>query len=223
MKANSPLKSFLWGDCMKKFWITAVLAACILSLSACSGGANPPDTIKAGKEVLQPYRFSAEETRLLTSLGMESKAHVFAFKAPEGAKALRVNIYRLKKDGAWQGGDGGEVALGENDPPSWKLEGNVALLANDDHSFTYRINALGSASYTSSPADADTKFSQKAYAALTQEKAIELGKEIPVFLSVCSGGTSVASFGADDYFSPEKLTKMDLVQAVTVLFTDGSQ
>lgn len=204
---------------MKKVWIIAALAASMILLPACSGSAKQPDAIKADKEVIQPYQFSAEETRLLTSFGVESKAHVFAFKAPASAKALQVNIYRLNKDGAWEGGDGGKVLLSENDPPAWKLEGNVALLANDDHSFSYRINTIGSASYTSDPVNADTKFLQKADAALAQEKDIEFGKEIPVFLSVCDGGTSMESFSVEDYFSPGKLKQMDLVQAVTIRFT----
>ncbi len=208
---------------MKKFWIIAALVAFVTLLPACSSSVKQPDTIKASKEVVQPYKFSAEETRLLTSFGMESKAHVFAFKAPASAKALHVNIYRLNKDGAWESSDGGEVLLSENDPPAWKLEGNVALLANDDYSFTYRINTMGCASYTSDPIDANTKFLQKADATLVQEKAIELGKEIPVFLSVCDHGTSMESFSVDDYFSPEKFKHMDLVQAVTMRFTGESQ
>lgn len=208
---------------MKKVWMMAALVAFAALLPACSGSAKQPDTIKAGKEVIQPYQLSAEETRLLTSFGMESKAHVFAFKAPASAKALQVNIYRLNKDGAWEGGDGGKVLLSENDPPAWKLEGNVALLANDDHSFSYRINTMGRTSYTSDPVDADTKFLQKADAALVQEKVIELGKEIPVFLSVCDDGTSMESFSVEDYFSPEKFKNMDLVQAVTMRFTSESQ
>jgi hypothetical protein len=204
---------------MKKFWIIATLVAFVTLLPACSSSAKQPDTIKASKEVVQPYKFSAEETRLLTSFGMESKAHVFAFKAPANAKVLHVNIYRLNKDGAWEGSNVGEVLLSENDPPTWKLEGNVALLANEDHSFTYRINTMGSASYTSDPVDANTRFLQKADATLVQEKVIELGKEIPVFLSVYGDGMSMESFSVDDYFSPEKFKQMDLVQAVIIRFT----
>lgn len=207
---------------MKKFWIIAALAAFVILLPACSSSTKQPNTIKASKEVVQLYKFSTEETRILASFGMDSKAHVFAFKAPASAKALHVNIYRLNKDGAWEGGKGGKILLSENDPPEWKLEGNVALLANNDHSFTYRINTVGCASYTSDPVAANTEFSQ-ADATLVQEKVIELGKEIPVFLSVCNKGMSMESFSVDDYFSPEKFKHMDLVQAVTISFTSESQ
>lgn len=207
---------------MKKFWTIAALVAIVTFLTACSSSPKQLDTIKASKEVVQPYKYSAEETRLLTSFGMERKAHVFAFKAPASAKILHVNIYRLNKDGAWEGGKGGEILLSENDPPGLKLEGNLALLANDDHSFTYRINTVGCASYTSDPVAANTEFSQ-ADATLVQEKAIELGKEIPVFLSVCNKSMSMESFSVEDYFSPEKFKNMDLVQAVTLCFTSESQ
>lgn len=208
---------------MKKFCIIATLVAIVTLLTACSSSAKQLDTIKASKEVVQPYKYSAEETRLLTSFGMERKAHVFAFKAPASAKDLRVNVYRLNNDGTWKVGDSGEVFLSENTPPELKLEGNLALFANDDHSFTFRINTSGCASYISHPVDVNTKFQQSADATLAQEKVIELGKEIPVFLSVFDGGTSMSSFSVEDYFSPEKLKHMDLVQAVTISFTSESR
>ena len=49
---------------------------------------------------------------------------------------------------------------------------------------------------------------------------IELGKEIPVSVLVYDNGNSMRSYTTEDYFEPEKFKDMDLVQAVTLEFSD---
>ena len=55
---------------------------------------------------------------------------------------------------------------------------------------------------------------------MKEAQKIELGKEIPVSVLVYDNGNSMRSYTTEDYFEPEKFKYMDLVQAVTLEFSD---
>jgi len=60
--------------------------------------------------------------------------------------------------------------------------------------------------------------SYKAY--LPESQEIELNMEIPVAILVYDSGTTMRSYAPEQYFTPEDFEGMDLVQAVTLRFSD---
>ena len=55
---------------------------------------------------------------------------------------------------------------------------------------------------------------------LQEFQPIAMNTEIPVALMVYDSGTSMKSYTLQDYFEPSKFDGMDLVQVVTLEFSD---
>ena len=86
---------------------------------------------------------------MLESFGMYGRSNLFAFRGPQGAASLEVNVYRLNPDGAWEviGGSGASMGSGgyviSGDGSLEEAEGGVlALEIQEDHSIALHINSL---------------------------------------------------------------------------------
>jgi hypothetical protein len=49
---------------------------------------------------------------------------------------------------------------------------------------------------------------------------IEINKEIPIAIMIYDTGVMMRAYSLEDFFSPSRFEKMNLVQAVTLTFTD---
>ena len=171
-------------------------------------------------EGVAPYELSQDQQELLGAFGMEDSARLFAFLAPEEAITIEVTASRLTAEGSWEVTGSGAMSIGTERQPVSELSGTIAMELGDDHSIDFNINCAGRGSFSSEKIELEQEplGSTKAY--LTEFQAIELNEEIPLALMVYDSGTSMRSYTAGDYFDVSLFEGMDLVQAVTVRFTD---
>ncbi len=171
-------------------------------------------------EGVAPYELSQDQQELLGAFGMEDSARLFAFLAPEEAITIEVTASRLTAEGSWEVTGSGAMSIGTERQPVSELSGTIAMELRDDHSIDFNINCAGRGSFSSEKIELEQEplGSTKAY--LTEFQAIELNEEIPLALMVYDSGTSMRSYTAGDYFDVSLFEGMDLVQAVTVRFTD---
>ena len=85
---------------------------------------------------------------------------------------------------------------------------------------TFTMNA-GKGAYKTNEVLLDTERLISTKVFLQEFQKIELNQKIPVALLVYDSGTTMRSYALQDYFNPEKFAGMDLVQAVTLTFTDN--
>ena len=112
-------------------------------------------------------------------------------------------------------GDGGleEAEGGE-------MDGVLALEIQEDHSIALHINSLGRVSCETEPIALETEIVGSAVRFLDEFVPMELGQELPVALMLYDSGSRMELPGLEDYFAPEKFSGIDLVQAVTLRFSE---
>ena len=202
---------------MKKSFLIILFVAMVPALTACLGDQDTPKLLQ--KEGLAPYELTARESYLLQSFGIDNNAQIIAFNAPKEAISMEFNVYRLK-DGAWESIGGGAVSIGKERVPSEKLTGNITMLLKDNYALDLHVNCDGRSSFKTNPIDLNSEFMASAKVFLTEFQKIEINKEIPVALMVYDSGSTMRSYSLQDYFEPSKFQGMDLVQAVTISFSD---
>lgn len=206
---------------MKKAISVVIILLMVLILAACSGKSDP--SLALTKEGVAPYELSEREANLLQSLGIKDTSQIISFKAPKEAIALNVNVYRLGDDGKWVNYGGGGMSIGEEKEPVDLLLGSVSLQLRDNYSIAFNINSGGggTASYKTDEITLDSSVIASAKGFLREYQSIELNKEIPVAIMVYDDGTSMKSYSLQDYFEPSRFEGMDLVQIVTLVFSDS--
>lgn len=236
---------------MRRAWILAAVLAAAVS-GACSlknvqepekaGGAPAQEEgASTGREDgrktalpeagAAPYDFSEAERYVLESFGMYGRSNLFAFRGPQGAASLEVNVYRLNPDGAWEVIGGGGASLGSGgyvisgdgsleEAEGGEMDGVLALEIQEDHSIALHINSLGRVSCETEPIALETEIVGSAVRFLDEFVPMELGQELPVALMLYDSGSRMELPGLEDYFAPEKFSGIDLVQAVTLRFSE---
>lgn len=203
---------------MRKFLTIFLVMVLTIVLSACSNNTDSPKILN--KEGVAPYELSESDTYLLTSLGLEMDTNIISFKAPKTAKSLKVNAYALNDDNAWHVIGGGQISLGQDADPDARLEGTFTMMLKDNYAIDFNINTMGRASFQTDTLAVDSEIMASSKGFLTDFQSIEINKEIPVALMVYDSGSSMRSYTLEDFFAPSSFEEMDLVQAVTLTFTD---
>ena len=203
---------------MRKYFFIVLIVIIIVSFPACSGDKDAPKLLS--KEGIAPYELTDKESYLLQSFGIENDSQIIAFNAPKEAISMEVNVYRLKDYADWESIGGGAISIGEERIPAEKLTGVFTMLLKENYSIEFNVNCCGRASFKTSQTDIDRKYMAFAKAFLIEFQKIEINKETPVAIMVYDSGTSMRSYSLQDYFEPSKFHGMDLVQAVTLTFTD---
>ncbi len=203
---------------MKKFCALLLMMIMAIVLSACTNNAGEPKSLS--KEGVVPYKVSESDTYLLDSLGIKMDTNIVSFKAPKTARGLNINAYILNDDGTWKDAGGLGISLGQDADADERLEGTFAMLLKDNYAIDFNINTNGRSSFKTGALDVDFEMMASAKGFLTEFQKIEMNKEIPVALMIYDGGNSMRTYEMEDFFSPSKFEGMDLVQAVTLTFTD---
>ncbi len=200
---------------MKRILLLLSLA---LLLCGCSRGETGPGI--PAEEGIAPYELSQDQQELLGAFGMEDSAGLFAFLAPEEAITIEVTACRLTDAGTWEVTGSGAMSIGAERQPVSSLSGTIAMELREDYSIDFNINCAGRGSFSSEKIEfkAEALGSTKAF--LTQFQPIRLNEEIPLAIMVYDSGTSMRSYTPGDYFDVSLFEGMDLVQAVTVKFSD---
>ena len=205
---------------MKKILSVFLTVMMIIVLAACSSTKSEPRLLT--EEGIAPYILSESDEYLLQSFGMVNDSQIISFNAPKEAITLLVNVYSLNEDGNWKkiSDSGGGISIGTEREPIEKLKGTFTVLLKDNYAINFNINAGGIISSTTEEIDINFEKTMSVKAILTDFQEIEINKEIPVTIMVYDSGRSMRSYIVKDYFDPSKFEGMDLVQAVTLTFTD---
>ena len=203
---------------MKRLISAMLLFILMVTLTACSNKADLPKVLC--KEGISPYELSESEKYILQSFNMDGTSQIISFNAPKEAIALNVNVYRLEEDGKWSSIGGGGISIGTDRKPIDQLTGTFTMQLKENYTIDFVINASGKASYKTDEIllDSEAKASIKGF--LQEFQDITINTEIPVALMVYDSGTSMRSYSLQDYFEPSKFEGMDLVQVVTLEFSD---
>lgn len=205
---------------MKKIILAVMLLITMLTSASCSSIDKDNGLRLLSKKGMVPYELTDSEYVLLQSFGMEKNSQIISFNAPKEATKLIVSVYRLSDAEKWQETSSGGISITGDRKPVDKLAGTFALQLKDKHAIDFNINCGGIASFSSDEImlDCDTPLTGLYF--LSEFQNIEIDKEIPVALMVYSSGTVISSFCLADYFNPSKFEGMDLVQAVTLRFSE---
>ncbi|MFA5522820.1 MAG: hypothetical protein WDA24_00530 [Tissierellales bacterium] len=203
---------------MRKYFLIILIVVMIMTLTACSGNKDTPKLLN--KEGIAPYELTARESYLLQSFGMENNSQIIAFNAPKEAITMEVNVYSSKDNADWESIGGGAISLGNERVPAEQLTGTFTMLLKENYTIDFHINCSGRASYKTNKIDIDSEYMASTKGFLTEFQDIEINKEIPIAIMVYDSGTIMRSYSLQDYFEPSKFHGMDLVQVVTLKFTD---
>lgn len=203
---------------MKRLFSALLLFILMVTLIACSNKADLPKVLI--KEGISPYELSENEKYILQSFNMDSTSQIISFNAPKEVITLNVNVYRLEDGGKWSSIGGGGISIGADRKPTDKLTGTFAMQLKEDYIIDFVINSSGRASYKTDEILFDKEALASIIGFLQEFQEITINTEIPVALMVYDSGTSMRSYSLQDYFEPEKFEGMDLVQVVTLEFSD---
>lgn len=203
---------------MKRFISSILLFILMVALTSCSSKADLPKVLS--KEGISPYELSESEKYILQSFNMEDTSQIISFNAPKEAIALNVNVYRLEDSGTWSSIGSGGISIGTDRKPIDQLTGTFTMQLKENYIIDFVINASGKASYKTDEIslDSETMASMKEF--LQEFQDITINTEIPVALMVYDSDTSMKNYSLQDYFEPSKFEGMDLVQVVTLEFSD---
>lgn len=194
----------------------SMLAVCMAALTGCVQ--MGPHTLP--KEQVVPYELSERETQLLEAFGMDQNSQIISFCAPETAITVTARVYRLKEDHIWETIGDGSMSIGKEKEPVGQISGTFTMQIQDDRSIDFHINMAGQGAFSTKDIGKNQEYTIEGKAFLKEAQKIELDKEIPVSVLVYDNGNSMRSYTTEDYFEPEKFKDMDLVQAVTLEFSD---
>lgn len=203
---------------MKKSFSVIFIFIIIVTLTACSN--TKSDLKLLDKEGIAPYELTEREKDLLQSYGINNNSQIISFNAPKEANSLRFNVYRLKDDSNWDSIGQSSISIGDEKESVKQKTGTLTMILKDNYAIDFNINYMGISSYKTEEIKTNTENSMSIKSFLTGLQEIEINKEIPIALMVYSSGTSIQSYSLQDYFKPAKFAETDLVQVVTVTFTD---
>lgn len=202
----------------RMFSLILIFIIIIMSLVACSNKTDSPKLLT--EEGIAPYELSESEKYILQSFGMEDNSQIISFHAPKEAITLNVNVYKLESDMNWSSIGGGAISIGTDREPIEKLTGTFTMQLKENYTIDFIINSAGRASYKTDEILLYTEPMASIKGFLKEFQKIEINKEIPIALMVYDSGTSMRTHSLQDYFTPSKFEGMDLVQVVTLTFSD---
>lgn len=203
---------------MKRFLSLILILTVLMSLIACSDKTSSPKL--SDKEGISPYELSDSEKYIVQSFGMEGNSQIISFNAPIEAITLKVNVYTLENGENWINIGGGAISIGTERIPINQLTGTFTMQLKENYVIDFNINTRGRASYTTEEIQLDNEVMVSAKGFLEEFQEIEVNKEIPIALMVYDSGPNMKSYLLQDYFEPEKFIGMDLVQVITLTFSN---
>lgn len=203
---------------MKRLLSVILVLVSAVAFASCSNEFITPHLLT--KEGIAPYEFTKNEKYILQSFGMDSNSQMIIFHAPQEAISLHVNVYKLENGKNWSSIGGGAISIGSDRIPDEQLTGAFTMQLKENYAIDFHINVSGRASFKTDEIVLDTETLVSTKGFLQEFQAIEINREIPIAFMVYDSGTRMRSYSLQDYFEPSKYEGMDLVQVVTLTFTD---
>ena len=151
---------------------------------------------------------------------MDNTSQIITFKAPEEAITMNVKVYCLEDSEKWSPVGGSAISIGKSREPIEQLEGTFAMQLQENYVIDFYINCAGQMSSKSEEIVFDSEGMASVKIFLQEFEEVELNTEVPVALMVYDSGTGMKSYSLQDYYEPSEFAEMDLVQAVTLEFSD---
>ena len=203
---------------MKNTVVRLLAALMMVCLTACSSTPRPTQESRQGS--LVPYELTERESVLLEVLGVKDRAQIIEFHAPEGVKSVAVEVHRLSQDGAWDT----ETALAfgyDTETSEAIVDGRISMLLSENHVIEFQVSHNGGGMNAKTEEIVlDTKTSASTTGFLESAADIVLDQEIPVAFLVYDSDGHMPGASVESYFEPSNFQGMDLVQAVTLTFSD---
>ena len=202
---------------MKKLLSAALLLALLAAPAGCAD-TNAPGL--SGKEGIAPYEYTERETSILRAFGLESTSQLLTFRAPKEAQALYVRAYRLNDALQWDEIGNGAMGLSAEEQAAEPSTGTFAMQLLNNYALSFHFTTFGRGAFQTDEILLESDEAASAKTFLREFQPITLNEEMPVALLVYDSGTALYSNSLQDFFEPEKLRDMDLVQAVTLEFSE---
>lgn len=203
---------------MRKSFSAVILFIMLLAFVACSSNGDVPKNLN--EEGIAPYSLSESEKYILQSFSMAGNSQIISFNAPKEATALNVNVYRLEDGEKWVSTGGGAISIDPDETPSDRLAGTFTMQLKENYAIEFNINSNGLAAYKTDEVLLDSEVIASVKGFLQEFQSIEINREIPVALMIYDSGTAMRSYALQDFFEPAKFKDLDLVQVVTLEFSD---
>lgn len=202
----------------RKILILIMMLILLIGLPACSAGAAGPKQLR--KEGLAPYDLSEGEQHIIESFGLDETAQILSFKAPKEAISLNIYVHELGGDKSWVTSEVGAISLAGDGAPKDGLAGTFTMELGENFDLEFIVNTAGRASIKTEELSLDIEIMASSWTFLEDLVEIKLGEEIPIALMVFDSGGNIRGYSLEDYFNPSEFEKMDLIQAVTLIFSD---
>jgi len=202
---------------MKKYILLLLLIA-LLSLIACNDTNNLEDY--SDKEGIYPYELSESEKNILRSFGMSNNSHIVSFNAPMEAITFYVNVYSLDSSNSWNLIGGSGTSIGKERIPVDQLTGKFSMILKDNNAIDCFIDCGGVSNFQVDEIILKDEILASKIRFLNEFRDIELNKEIPIALMIYSSNNYMYTYSLEDFYEPERLGDLDLVQVITMSFTD---
>lgn len=189
----------------------------VCNLTACSASESSKPLTKEG---IAPYALSEDTQYVLESFGMSDTSQIFSCNAPKEAVTLHAKVYRLTPEFEWEIIGSGSISIGDERKPVEKLEENVTLQLRENYTVDFNLNFAGRCSFTSDPIELEEEPVINAHGFLQEFHPIELNTEIPIAVMAYDRGNTMRSYSPQDYFTPSVFEGVDLVQIVTLEFSE---
>ena len=163
-----------------------------------------------------PLRLGGKPRRTAVPAGDAGHLPAVLLPVPQGTLDVTASTYVLE-NGEWV--STGEGTISWDEETEEPQDGVFSLIYQENRSFRMALHGKGTSTFCSDPITPSVEPTAFSHSWLSQEVEIRLGQEIPVALFVADSGNQMASFTVEDYFSPEGFGEMDLVQAVTLTFS----
>lgn len=197
------------------------LIGCLAALLLLTGCAAEEETFGSmSREGIAPCALTQPQQQVLQAIGMEDTAKLFSFLAPEEAITMEIRAYRLTDGDIWTSVGDGSVSIGTEREPISRLAGTIGMTLEDRYRIAFHLNVAGQSAFSTEEIQWDEAPSGSCRAYLTELQEITLHEEIPIAVLVYDDGTAMKAYTVEDYFEPSAFDGMDLVQAVTVEFSD---
>ena len=202
---------------MKKISLICISFILIFALAGC--GNHSVDKPKLLEETgIAPYPLSENEIYVLDSFDIDDRnSQIVAFNVPIEATAVNVHVYQLGEKSNWEHvADGGATI--KSDSGANEISGTVAMQLKENYSISFNLNK----NYQFTTDEIFPEFTQLGSMAvfLNEFQEIKINEEIPIAIMVSDSGGDMRGYTIEDYFETELFEGMDLVQAITVSFTN---
>lgn len=202
---------------MKKKTLLIILTF-IISLISCTDAITINDHSK--QEGIYPYELSESEENILHKFGMKDNSRIISFNAPLEAITMYVNVYSLDQNHTWTTIGGSGISIGKERLPVDQLIGNFSMIIREDYSIDCFIDCGSLVSFKAHKQKVENEIKTWSRLFLSEHKDIILGQEIPIAMMVNSSTNHMYKYTLDDYFEPSRFSNMELVQVVTITFTE---